>query len=410
MPAPAVRWWVWWGRLRSLVTRGYTVQTMALRNKAAAVFVCLAAVMAAQSTPEAGFVDSRKYTNTFFGFSLPIPKDVPLRGFSLPSKGAFHFLFGMQAERKGLALFYVAATESSNTPSGDFCKAGSGSKGHNKGAERIEIGGKEFRRGERQEKTPVGNQRCVVYAAPLKDYLLEFTLLSFDSKLTQEFQHSIESVTFFEPEKIGDLAVPSRIAQLDRGVVSEDLYTNEALGLSYQYPKGWVVADKATQEKVIEAGHQAAWGNNPAAAIEHGAAQRCTRNLLWVNKYPAGTKTEAVNPLIAMIAADPGCSHDFRFPTSIDDKEGIEAAARQVSGWLAEAPFLSGGHRSVSAFVTQRHVMLDVSSSSTLSVAGNKDPVAIFASLYFTECKGYLVAWMFVSGSQSGLDELKKTK
>ena len=61
--------------------------------------VLLSMGCAAQETsvavPEAGFVSSEKYTNAFFGFSLPLPQDSALRGFAPPSK--FHSLFGLQA-------------------------------------------------------------------------------------------------------------------------------------------------------------------------------------------------------------------------------------------------------------------------------------------------------------------------
>jgi hypothetical protein len=60
--------------------------------------------------------------------------------------------------------------------------------------------------------------------------------------------------------------------------------------------------------------------------------------------------------------------------------------------------------------MAQGHLMLEVAGSSASRVPGREEPVAIFTAFTFTECRGYLVSWMFVSGSQAGLDELKNTK
>jgi hypothetical protein len=54
--------------------------------------------------------------------------------------------------------------------------------------------------------------------------------------------------------------------------------------------------------------------------------------------------------------------------------------------------------------------MLDISGSSEVNLPGRREPLAIFTSFVFTEAKGYLVAWAFMSGTQSGLQELKNTK
>jgi hypothetical protein len=350
---------------------------MRVRTKALAFF-CLVAVATAQSasaapqgvgvTPESGFVSPERYTNAFFGFSLPLPQDAPFRDLRLPSRDHRYSLFGLQAQRNGLTAFTITANQSSGASRDDVRKAASGPKGHS--VKRIEVGGREFWKSESQEKGPAGKMRDVTYATGLNGYVLAFNIVSFDSKLTDDLQHSVESVTFFDPAKAGEIAgssshpynpptavsrspaVPSsaRIGQLSLGVVSGNLYTNDALGFSYQFPQGWVIADKATQEKVTEAGHQFAWGNSSAAAREHEAAQQCTRILLWVTKYPEGTKTEEVNPLVALIAADPDCLPGFKFPSSIDDKENIKAAGQQILRSFGGTPFMARGQNSVRAF------------------------------------------------------------
>lgn len=352
--------------------------------------LCLVTLIAAQSnsgapqssdaTPETGFVSSEKYTSAFFGFSLPLPQDSALREFTLSLTGDSHFLFGLQSQKVSagfsgpkvkLAVFAIIAKQSADSSPEQVRKAASGPKG--KSTIQIEIGGKQFWKSESQEKGPSGKSRSVVFATALNGYILQFNIESFDDKLTDKLQHSVEATTFFDPGKAQEMAgsgsiaynptvpqggsgaaVPSskRIGNLNPGVVKGNTYLNDALGIDYQFPEGWVVNDKVTQDKVIETGHQFAWGNNPNAAREHEAFEQCARVLLFTTKYPAGIKTEEVNPLIALMVVDPECSPGARFPTSIDERDAIKQLAQQLGGYVAWRK--GAGNRTVEAGVLRR--------------------------------------------------------
>jgi len=124
-------------------------------------------------------------------------------------------------------------------------------------------------------------------------------------------------------------------------MISGNTYKNDALGFAYEFPTGWVINDQTTHDKVMEAGHQFAWGDNPSSAREHAAFQQCARVLLMATKYPAGTKAEGYNPLIVVIAVDSACSPDAHFPGSIDDRDSIKEAAQQLVRSFAGSPFVS---------------------------------------------------------------------
>jgi hypothetical protein len=390
-----------------------------------------APTLQAPGLPEEGFVSRSKYTNAFFGFTLPFPQDIPLQGLSLPSRDpSRRFLFGLQSQRHGLTALTITAAQSGLASSEDAKKAASGPKGQS--AKRIEISGKEFWKGESQNKGPAGKMRIVKYASALAGYVLEFNIVSFDSKLTDELEHSIESITFFDPAKAKEMAgadsqpynptvapprssggpVPQpsgRIKDLSPGTVSGNNYTNGALGLSYQFPAGWYVADKATQEKVIEAGHEAAWGNSPTAAREHEAAQKCMKILLWTNKYAEGTRTEDVNPLIVVSAADPDCFPNTKFPTSSDDQETIRQAAEALVRSFQGTPVVGQGSMKLGTLTAQGHLFLEVSGVSQVNVPGHPGPIELHNSMVFTSANNFWVIWMFSSGSEAGLQELKNT-
>jgi hypothetical protein len=308
-------------------------------------------------------------------------------------------------------------------------KAASEPKAQN--VKKIEIDGKEFWKGESQVKSSAGTMWNTNYATTINGYLLKFIVVSFDGKLFEDLQHCIETAKFFDPAKAQEMAgsnsraynpvaprnpnplvAPSsnRIGQLSAGVVSGNTYKNDALGFTYEFPAGWVVNDKAIQDKVVEAGHQFAWGDSPSAAREHTAFQQCGRVLLMSTKYPEGTKTEEYNPLVIVIAVDSACSPGAHSPSSIDDHDAIKEAAQQLVRSFAGTPFVSKGNNSVRALVVQGHVMLDISGSFQVSPPGRNSPLDIYTSIDVTQLNGYWVGWGFVSGSQSGLQELKNTK
>lgn len=401
-----------------------------------AAFALLLGVCWAQeasvSVPESGFISPDKYTNAFFGFSLPLPQDPAFRAFQLPSKGASHSLFGLQAQTKnglGLTAFIVIASQMNGASSEEAREAASRLKA--KDVKKTELAGREFWKGESQENGTGGKMRSILYATAIAGYILQFQITSFDGKLTKELEHCVEAVQFFDPAKAQDMAgsnsrtynpvaprnpnppVPpssSRIGQLSVGVVSGNTYKNDALGFSYEFPAGWVINDKAIQDKTMEAGHQFAWGDSPSAAREHAAFQQCGRVLLMATKYPEGTKTEGYNPLVVVIAVDSACSPGAHFPSSIDDHDAVKEAAQQLVHAFTGTPFVSKGTNSVRAFVVQGQVMLDVSGSFQVNPPGSNTPLDIYTSMDVTQLNGYWVGWAFASGSQSGLQEMKNTK
>ena len=375
--------------------------------------------------PETGYVSDSRYVNAFFGFSLPLPHDADFRDFALPSRGNSHSIFGLQAQRKGLTALTVSATQATGNPTDDVRKAAAGGKGAS--VKRVEIGGKEFWKSESEDNSRAGTMHTFICATAMSGYTLQFTLVSFDEKLAKELRHNIESITFVDPVQAKILAgsnarlfpaeveaapsptvSPTHIAQLRLGVVSGNTYTNDMLGFSFQFPSAWVVADKATQDKVVEAGHQFAYGNDSAAAREHEIAKECGRVLLSASQYPEGTKTDEVNPLVAIMAFDSACLPGVHLPNSTSDTDAIRQLGVQIARSLSGTPFFGKGQNKIRAFVLQNRMMVDLSSGFKVNVPTGKQPIDVFSSVIFTEDSNYWVMWLFMNGSQSGLDDLRK--
>jgi len=53
-------------------------------------------------------------------------------------------------------------------------------------------------------------------------------------------------------------------------------------------------------------------------------------------------------------------------------------------------------------------MMVDLSSGFKVNVPTGKQPIDVFSSVIFTEDSNYWVMWLFMNGSQSGLDDLRK--
>ncbi|MGO9519223.1 MAG: hypothetical protein ACLPND_19490, partial [Candidatus Korobacteraceae bacterium] len=134
----------------------------------------------------------------------------------------------------------------------------------------------------------------------------------------------------------------------------------------------------------------------------------CSKALLWATKFPEGTKTDEINPLIAIIAFDSDCLPGVALPTSLNDTVAIRRVGTQISRSLAGTPFFGKGQNSLKAFILQNRLMLDLSSEFKVEAPNRKEPTNVFTSIIFTESNSYWVLWMFEGGSQSALDGLRE--
>ena len=382
------------------------------------------------TNPESGFVSKSKYTNAFFGFYLPLPRDLAFDDYrmSFKQETCHYFLFGLETiktaligpPRPKLTVLFVTAKKSTDPE--DLHRAAGGPKKAR--PTKIEIGGREFWISEMEERVPEGTEHHLAFSTETKGYILQFNVESFDKKVTAKLRESISRIEFFDPAKAQGIAgpdskpylsagggtpCPAHIEQLGIGVVSGSTYTNDTLGLSFQFPAGWVVADKATEEKVREAGHQFAYGNDPGAAREHAVAGECSRTLLLATQYPEGTKTEDVNPMVAIMAHDSGCLPGVHMPISANDSDAIRQLGAEITKSLPGTPFIGSGQNAVRAYTRQNRLLVDWSSAFKANVPGSAQPRDVFTSVVFTQDDGYWLTWLFMNGSQSGLDELKRS-
>jgi len=183
----------------------------------------------------------------------------------------------------------------------------------------VEIGGKEFWESKSQQKVPEGKMWEIEFAAALNGYVLQFDVESFDEKLTEQFERSIEAISFFDPAAAGSVAgpgiqfynpgapltanptgVPSSSgigsqadatanAQISTPQTGPGLNTSAAaaakpgefhdkeLGLHFNYPVEMQTVDASS---AMDRGHMNIYGVSGENDPEHQEAKRCMRPLL----------------------------------------------------------------------------------------------------------------------------------
>ena len=119
----------------------------------------------------------------------------------------------------------------------------------------------------------------------------------------------------------------SKISQLPDGTLSGNLYTNDALGLQYDIPSGWIAtADPKGPAKLD--------GLKP-----DGLANRCSKVLL---RLDAPYQVEGrFNSMATLLAIDPGCISAPDFPHSIEERDEVGKVVDKVFKVFKNTPYIS---------------------------------------------------------------------
>jgi hypothetical protein len=372
--------------------------------------------------PENGLLSAGKYTNAFFGFSLPLPKDVDLREQTLSLKRGTrdHFLLGFHSPGEGLTTFTITAREAPGTSEKEARKDAAGPNSSK--PKEIKIGGRTFWRSESPKK--IGMQ-TLVFSTAMDDYAVQFEVISFNPEITMELERYIEQLTFFDPSKAQVMAgadskpytpgasqfPASRIVQLSAGSISGNVYRNQELGFRYEFPEDWVVMSRTTQESGAQPGRELIWGNSLTAQQEHEAVSQCTRDLLFVTHHlEEESKIGQFNSKVLLTVADPTCALGSRFPKTVDDREAIQQIARQVVQYFRTSVMSPTEPARVRAFSNAGRTTIEISQSFAVATAGQPGPTTVFFSTLVMQVDDYWVIWIFSTGDKKELEELRNTK
>ncbi len=379
---------------------------------------------ASATVPESGFLSVTRYTNAFFGFTMPLPLNAVLneRTFSLTRGGRTHLLLAFHSPNKDLVDFTITAEEITGRAD-KVARNAANLAGLSKPKE-VEIGGKRFWTAETPLANSVGGLNTAVYTIQLHGYVLEFKIVSFSTDTTSELEQTVAQITFFDPSKLSEVAGPdskpytpglspfpaSLIGKLSAGSVLENSYTNDDLGFRYVFPQGWVLMSKAPGKEFAPEGSRFALGNSQADQLQHNSANPCNKQLLFVRQYLQNPASGQFNPMVILIAADRRCISTSRFPESVEDRNIVQQIAHDIMEYFRREDSIAISPATIRAFENTHRVMIDISQNFSLSVPGQSTPLTVLSSMLVMESGDYWVIWMFAAGNKNDLNELRATK
>jgi TonB family protein len=179
----------------------------------------------------------------------------------------------------------------------------------------------------------------------------------------------------------------------DEGAVSGNVYSNAFFGFSYQFPKGWTVADARKSEFILRIGASAIANGDPILLdVTEVAARNAYPLLLVVN----GT-TKEISPTFTMIQIQ---ALDRRFAPEL--KSGEEFARKTAEMMRARGPAVTiNGAPEKFSIAGEEFWKLRMDFSANHAVSHAVE-VAMMA-------KGYLLLFVFTSPEASKLDDLVGT-
>jgi hypothetical protein len=376
--------------------------------------------------PEAGFVSASQYTNAFFGFSLPLPKDrkFQIEDLSESDKALQHSLFAYKSASKGLTLLIASAIQVFGSPDDEAQKAVflPGMQGQ-KGAQATSIGGRLFWKSELEEKTFSGKLYRMRYATGVNGYVILFSVSSYNSSQTQTLRDCIESVKFFNPARASVIAgsdsnpyLPSAarrrldsapqldLANLDQGSVAGNRYSNPVLGFAYQLPEGWFPDAENSSAKQHEGGTEA---ND---SVRTAMVRECTKTLLSATEPAPANDASGSTPRITIMAADPSCfAPDLTYPKSVHDSEALQRIGQAIMRTFSGTSLLGREANLLRAIELDGHLFLEMPSVTAVPVTGSTLLRKVHKSFVLTNLQQYWVIWLFECDTPSKLERIMKT-
>jgi hypothetical protein len=207
------------------------------------------------------------------------------------------------------------------------------------------------------------------------------------------------SLTFFALGAFG-LGVPaSKISQLPDGTLSGNVYSNDALGLSFEFPGEW----KADPDP-----------KKPAPLDDRKPdeiANQCSKVLLSL--YAPRQVEGKFSSVATLFAIDPGCFSGTEFPRSLD-KAKIQKLADKIIKTYSHSPFISPYGAFVVGYLSQGRVVIRLTQGFVINAlyghpAPKKEPLNVNDSIILEESNGYWIAWAYLADDPSA-EELKNVK
>ena len=208
------------------------------------------------------------------------------------------------------------------------------------------------------------------------------------------------TLAFIALGAVGQSSSTSKISQLPDGVLSGSIYSNDVLGLSFEFPSGWTV--KADPKDPVRLDDR---------KLDE-KANVCSHILLslW-----APHRVEGRFPSTAtLFVIDPECFPGTEFPRSLEEKDKIRKIADKIIKPYSHTPYFSPYRVTIGAYSSQGRVIILLTGGLIINAVegrhpATKEPLKMNTLFSFMESRGYWVAWAYLADDPSA-EELKNVK
>jgi hypothetical protein len=200
---------------------------------------------------------------------------------------------------------------------------------------------------------------------------------------------------------VGQKSHNSKTSELSAGTLSGNIYANDTLGLSYEFPSDWTAA--------------AADLKNPALVDSqkpNGLANQCSKVLLEIS---APAKAEGrFTSFATLFAIDPRCLSAPPFPPSTLEKDQLNRVVDKIIKYFGHTLYFSPYGVKILALGPPGHVQILFTGGLIINAieghpAPAKEPLTVNTSFSLVESNGYWLAWAYVADDPS-TEELQKNK
>lgn len=192
----------------------------------------------------------------------------------------------------------------------------------------------------------------------------------------------------------------SAVAEIPDGVLTGNVYTNDALGVSFYFPPTWTAEPDPKGPVFLD-------------PKPNGRANQCSKILLT---FEAPGKVEGrFSSFGRVIAIDPRCLSAGPFPHSPEDKENLDKAADKIIKYFKNSSFFSPYGVRIIALRTQENkgpMLISMRGAMIINAvsghpAPKKEPLSVSTLFALQESRGYWIAWAYVADDPSR-NELQK--
>lgn len=387
------------------------------------------------SDPEDAYVTATRYTNAYFGLSLDLPDAAALKLVPQPASTDRRIqlleMEGAAPERAGITLDAFEYKNKNYTDAKAMLRSRLDQElfvgvEELHGIGKTAVGGRPFY----YYETRRGIDQHVVLAAEMDGYVLSANLQARDPKMVRELMAAFSRMEFFPPKEAKERAGaqaklyqgPAISAQhlrevreatpgqhIDPGKVKGRVYTNDQIGMTYEFPAGWHVEPDGAVEPSVERYREKVLGEPLLGPREKAVVKACRRTLLsvWRSKPQSdgevpyddfGEVTLSTMPL--------ACFPNIHFP---DDSKDASAVRQFIIGLSFTLP-LQRDMNTARTYEAGGKTFVLTHGTIAYKEAGEALSRRISVALAMTAQRGYLLIWLFAAPHEDELRELLAAK